>query len=106
KDLSAYSLTHAEILQQKEGVELLALGMLFGMSTMPAFRKNQERLPFLSEDAITYQGEAEKIEQEIAERKAQAKKQSDSSNPQRAHLQLGGGGTSREKSVKATIYPS
>lgn len=27
KDLSAYSLTHAEILEQREGVELLALGM-------------------------------------------------------------------------------
>jgi hypothetical protein len=30
KDLSAYSLTHAEIMQQREGVELLALGMFFG----------------------------------------------------------------------------
>lgn len=27
KDLSAYSLTHAEILEQHEGVELFALGM-------------------------------------------------------------------------------
>jgi hypothetical protein len=37
KDLSAYSLTHAEIMDQREGVELLALARVFGMSTDPQF---------------------------------------------------------------------
>jgi len=43
KDLSAYSLTHAEIMDQREGVELLALARFFGMSSDPRFQGNQER---------------------------------------------------------------
>ena len=70
KDLSAYSLTHAEIMNQREGVELLALGMLFGMTSNPRLHKNQERLGLLSEETIAYQGQAEIIEQEVAMRKA------------------------------------
>ena len=67
KDFSAYSLTHAEILEQREGVELLALGMFFGMTSNPQMRyKNQERLALLSEEDIDYQGQAEVIEQELA----------------------------------------
>jgi hypothetical protein len=55
KDLSAYSLTHAEIMQQREGVELLALGMFFGMTSNQALReKNQSRLTFLSDEALAY----------------------------------------------------
>ena len=69
KDLSAYSLTHAEILNQREGVELLALGMFFGASSNPAFLKNQARLQQISQEAVDYQGQAEHIEQEIALRK-------------------------------------
>ncbi len=69
KDLSAYSLTHAEILEQREGVELLALGMFFGASSNPAYQKNQSRLHQLSPETIDYQGEAEQIEQEIILRK-------------------------------------
>ena len=65
KDLSAYSLTHAEILEQREGVELFALGMFFGASSNPAFQKNQSRLQQLSPETIDYQGEAEHVEQEI-----------------------------------------
>ena len=40
KDLSAYSLTHAEIMDQREGVELLALARFFGMSSDPRFQGN------------------------------------------------------------------
>ncbi len=69
KDLSAYSLTHAEILTQREGVELLALSMFFGMSSNDVYRKNQERLSLLSEETLAYQGRAEVVEAEIAARK-------------------------------------
>jgi hypothetical protein len=37
KDLSAYSLTHTEIMDQREGVELLALAMFFGAASDPRF---------------------------------------------------------------------
>jgi hypothetical protein len=70
KDLSDYSLTHAEIMDQREGVELLALGKFFGMTSDPRFRHNQERLGLLSEETYTYQGQAETVEQEVAARKA------------------------------------
>jgi hypothetical protein len=65
KDLSAYSLTHAEIMDQREGVELLALARFFGMSSDPQFQENQERLRLLSEQTMAYQGKAEIIEQEV-----------------------------------------
>ena len=70
KDLSAYSLLHAEILEQREGVELLALARLFGATTDPRFHQNQTRLAILSEETVAYQGQAEVIEQEVAARKA------------------------------------
>lgn len=89
KDLSAYSLTHAEILDQREGVELLALGMFFGASSNPIFLKNQARIQQLSQDAFEYQGQAKNIEQEIAARKksekrkqGQSKKDDDDQSPQ------------------------
>ena len=70
KDLSAYSLTHAEILAQREGVELLALGMFFGMTSDPELRKhNQGRLTQLHPETVDYQGRPEKIEKKIAGRK-------------------------------------
>ena len=69
KDLSAYSLTHAEIMDQREVVELLALGMFFGATSDPAFHRNQERLQLLSEETVAYEGRAELIEQEVAGRK-------------------------------------
>ena len=70
KDLSAYSLLHAEILEQREGVELLALAKLFGATSDPLFHQNQTRLALLSEETVAYQGQAEVIEQEVAARKA------------------------------------
>ena len=70
KDLSAYALTHAEILEQREGVEMLALGMFFGMTSNPRLREqNQSRLSLLSAETIDYQGQAEVVEEEIARRK-------------------------------------
>ena len=72
KDLSAYSLTHAEIMDRREGVELLALAMFFGATSDPRFHKNQERLSSLSEQTIAYQGRAETIEQEVGQRTARA----------------------------------
>ena len=70
KDLSAYSLLHAEILEQREGVELLALAKLFGATSDPRFHQNQTRLALLSEETVAYQGQAEVIEQEVSARKA------------------------------------
>lgn len=70
KDLSAYSLTHVEIMDQREGPELLALAMFFGATSDPRFHKKQERIELLSEDAIAYQGLAEVIEQDVKMRKA------------------------------------
>lgn len=70
KDLSAYSLTHAEMMDQCEGVELLALAMFFGATSNPRFHKNQERLALLSEETFAYQGRAEVVEQEVARRNA------------------------------------
>jgi hypothetical protein len=70
KDLSAYSLTHAEIMEQREGVELLALAMFFGATSEPSFHKNQERLRQLSEETVAYQGRAEIVEEQVARRKS------------------------------------
>ena len=70
KGLSAYSLLHAEILEQREGVELLALARLFGATSDPRFHQNQTRLALLSEETVACQGQAEVIEQEVAARKA------------------------------------
>ena len=65
KDLSAYSLTHADILVRREGVELMALGRFFGIG---ADHTNQARLVGLSEDALAYPGSADTIAQQIAQR--------------------------------------
>ena len=70
KDLSAYSLTHAEIMDQREGVELLALAMFFGATSDLRFHKNQERLSRLPEETIAYQGQAEIVEEKVSQRKA------------------------------------
>lgn len=92
KDLSAYSLTHAEILEQRECVELFALGMFFGANSNPAFLKNQARLQQLSPEAIDYEGQAEHIEQEIAlrnkvkKREGGKKKKDDEDKPSQLRL--------------------
>ncbi len=75
KDLSAYSLTHAEIMDQREGVELLALAMFFGATSNPGFHQNQKRLALLSEGSIAYPGRAEIVEQQVAQRKAKVSQQ-------------------------------
>ena len=80
KDLSAYSLTHAEILEEREGVELLALGMFFGASSSPAYQKNQSRLHQLSPETVDYQGQPEHIEQEITLRKKGNRSREDKSS--------------------------
>jgi hypothetical protein len=69
KDLSAYSLTHAEIMEQREIVELLALGMFFGASSDNRLWVNQRRLTLLSGETVDYQGRVEVVEQEVAARK-------------------------------------
>lgn len=91
KDLSAYSLTHAEILNQREGIELLALGMFFGASSNPAFLKNQERFQHLSQEAVDYKGQAEHVKQEITLRKKmenrkQGQKKQDDDKPSQLRL--------------------
>ena len=75
KDLSAYSLTHVEIMDQREGAELLAMGTFFGATSDPRFHQNQERLSLLSEQTLACQGRAETIEQEVARWKARACRQ-------------------------------
>lgn len=80
KDLSAYSLTHAEILEQREGVELLALGMFFGASSNPAYHKNQSRMHQLLPETMDYQGQPEQIEEEIALRKKDNRNRKDRSS--------------------------
>jgi transaldolase len=82
KDLSAYSLTHAEIMDQREGVELLALGMFFGMTSNPTLRyRNQSRLMQLSDEALSYQGQSEIIEEQVAQRKKEQASQIKNKGP-------------------------
>jgi hypothetical protein len=69
KDLSAFSLTHAEIMSQGEGSELLALAMFFGATSDPRYHKNQERLALLASETLDYQGLSQVIEQEVARKK-------------------------------------
>lgn len=89
KDLSAYSLTHAEIMDQREGVELLALGMFFGMTSQPGLRyRNQDRLNLLSEEAVAYQGQAERIEQEVTQRKKPGSSQNKNSKVDSLQMRL------------------
>jgi len=82
KDLSAYSLIHAEILDQREGAELLALAMFFGMTSDPRFHRNQERLILLDPETVDYPGQAQVIEQEVARRKKGAASSRPSPAPQ------------------------
>lgn len=56
-------------MDQREGVELQALAMLFGATSDPALHCKQERLQLLSEETVAYDGQAEVIEQEVARRK-------------------------------------
>lgn len=67
KDLSAYSLAHADILDKRQGVELLALAMFFGLSSNSTYHLNQQRLAQLAPDTFAYQGDAEAIAAEMAE---------------------------------------
>jgi len=69
KDLSAYSLTHAEIMSQREGPELLALAMFFGATSDSLYHKNQERLALLESETLDYQGLSQVIEEEVVVRK-------------------------------------
>ena len=81
KDLSAYSLTHAEILDLKEGVEMLAIAMFFGATSNAQLHKNQERLRQLSPETVVYEGNAQKVEQQIQARSRKpASFQDDSDN--------------------------
>ena len=57
-------------MDQREGVELLALGKFFGMTSDSRFHHNQERLNLLTEETVAYQGQAETVEQQVAARKA------------------------------------
>ena len=88
QDLSAYSLTHAEILDQREGVELLALGIFFGATSDARFHENQERISLLSEQTVAYQGRAEIVEQEVAQRKSSASRQEKDNRARRLQPRL------------------
>ena len=88
KDLAAFSLTHADIMERREGVELLALARFFGMASDTRFQDNQERLGLLSEEVIEYEGQAEAIQQEIATREARGSQRGkdDAADPQQPRL--------------------
>lgn len=77
KDLSAYSLTHAEIMDQREGVELLAIAMFFGATSDSRFHPNQKRLQQLAEETVVYGGQAEVVEEQIKARKSGRKASGD-----------------------------
>ena len=89
KDLSAYSLNHNLGMGQREGVEMLALGMFFGLTSNPQIRsRNQDRLGLLSEDTLDYQGRADVVGEQVARRKkdvAHQNKEKDS-NPLQPRL--------------------
>jgi hypothetical protein len=68
KDLSAFSLINAEILDLQEGVELLAIAMFFGASSDERFQPNQERLRHISQETVVYQGDAQKVARKIRRR--------------------------------------
>ena len=61
KDLSAYSLPHAESVDQRESVKLPALARFLGMSSDQRLWKNQEQLSRLSEETLAYEGRAPMI---------------------------------------------
>ncbi|MCG3769343.1 MAG: hypothetical protein JW384_00465 [Nitrosomonadaceae bacterium] len=88
KDLSAYSLTHAEILDLKEGVEMLAIAMFFGATSNAQLHKNQERLRQLSPETVVYEGNAQSVEQQIKARmkKPATPQEDDLDNPAQPRL--------------------
>ncbi len=69
KALSAYSQERAEIMDQREGMELLGLGMFLGMSINPHLRDNRQRLRPLSEEALANEGRKKNSVADIAGRK-------------------------------------
>jgi len=66
KDLSAYSLTH-DITYRREGVELLALAKLLGLTSESRFQKNRKRLKFLAKETIEHHGQVENVQCENEE---------------------------------------
>ena len=70
KDLSAYSLEHADIMVRREGVELLALGRFFGIGA--GYSKNQAWLGALDPATLAYSGSAENVILQIAKREGKA----------------------------------
>jgi hypothetical protein len=53
------------------------MGMLYGMSSNNALRKNQERLSLLSDETYNYKGQAKIVEQQVAQRKDGGKRVQD-----------------------------
>lgn len=87
KDLSAYSLSHAEILDLKEGVEMLAIAMFFGATSNAQLHKNQERLRQLSPETVVYKGNSQIVEEQIKARsRKSSSSQDDSDNPPQPRL--------------------
>ena len=88
KDLSVYSLTHAEILDLKEGVEMLAIAMFFGATSNAQLHKNQERLRQLLPVTVVYEGTAQSVEQQIKARmkKPATPQEDDLDNPAQPRL--------------------
>lgn len=88
KNLSAYSLTHADIMHRREGIELLALAQFFGMISDARFQNNQQRLQLLSPEALEYQGHAEVIKQEIKAREIKRSTTEEDNSPDTPQLRL------------------
>ena len=86
KNISAYSLTHAEIMDQREGPEMLALAMFFGFTSDSRFHHNQKRIGTLSEETLAYPGQSKIVEDEVARRMSQKSHRKKDSNPDQPRL--------------------
>jgi hypothetical protein len=88
KDLSAFSLIRAEILELREGVEMLSLAMFFGITSDSRYHQNQDRLGLLSSESLEYQGDSLIVESEIAQRKAASVSRQECNTPKSSQSEL------------------
>lgn len=83
KDLGEYALENADILDRREGVEMLAIAMLFGMSSNSAYAKNYTRLSEVSAETLSYKGDGDTIKKQIKRREAKAKQREKKKRPKK-----------------------
>lgn len=73
KDLCAYALEHADVLDRRQGLELIALSRFYGMGFLGDVDQNSdlfmERRRKVPEDAYAYEGDRQAIIEEIKQRR-------------------------------------